>query len=490
MAGSGRLFGTAGIRGRYLRKVGPMLAYNVGLALAGYLKGEGSVIVGHDVRTTSPLLASMAASGLMAGGLDAILISTAPLPVTSYSVVKSRSRAGLMVTASHNPPWDNGIKIVDSRGMELTRDEEEMLEKIIEGGLDGYLADWHNVGTLRIEKELVNYYINDVVSRLTVEPRGQLSLSVDCANGAASNVTPIILREIGVGRVFTFNCHQDGHFPGRHPEPRPDILEPVINASATLGSDALFAHDGDADRLALGVPGYGFVKQDLVIALLAMWKLSTRKGGTVVVSVDVGLEVEEVVSELGGNIVRSRLGKIHERLLREPNAVIAAEPWKLIDPEWGVWVDGIYQAALLAHISLSTGKSMKDLLDLLPFYPSIRVSYVFSSETDRDRVYETAAEEISSIMSRNAVRVMPVDGIRIDYEDGSWILLRRSGTEMKIRLYAQARTREALDSLVGKSEDLILRAAKGLGASVASIERHLSLPPGGVSRESRIRSVL
>ncbi|BAA81448.2 phospho-sugar mutase [Aeropyrum pernix K1] len=488
MAGNVRLFGTAGIRGRYLRKVTPLLAYQVGLALAGYVGSGGSIVVAHDVRTTSPLLASMAASGVMAGGVDAILVGQVPLPAASYSVVRSGSKSGIMVTASHNPPWDNGIKIVDSRGMELTRSEEEELESIIEDGVEGFLADWNSVGILRIEKEMLNYYMEDIVARTAVDGETSLSMAVDCANGAASGVTPIVLRSIGVRRVYTFNCHPDGYFPGRHPEPRPDVLEPFIKSSSILGVQAFIAHDGDADRTALGVPGYGFVKQDLVIALLSWWKLRERKG-SVVVSVDVGIEVEEVVEELGGRIVRSRLGKIHEKLLQEANAVLAAEPWKLIDPDWGLWVDGVYQAALLAHISLATGKTPRELLDMLPYYPSARVSYVLGGENERDRLYEDVVEKLSHSLTGNAVRILPIDGVRIDYEDRSWLLFRKSGTEPKLRVYAQAREKERLVELLSRIHSMVSGEASRTGIKLVSKEEHVSLPPGG-ARGFRGRSAL
>lgn len=448
----------------------------------------GSIVVAHDVRTTSPLLASMAASGVMAGGVDAILVGQAPLPAASYSVVRSGSKAGIMVTASHNPPWDNGIKIVDGKGMELTRIEEEELESIIEAGVEGYLADWNSVGILRIEREMLSYYMEDIIARASVKGGGDLSVAVDCANGAASGVTPIILRSIGVSRVYTLNCHPDGHFPGRHPEPRPDVLKPFIKASSALGVHAFIAHDGDADRTALGVPGYGFVKQDLVIALLAWWKLREKRG-SVVVSVDVGSEVEEVVEELGGSIIRSRLGKIHEKLLQEADAVLAAEPWKLIDPDWGLWVDGIYQAALIAHISLSTRKSPRELLDMLPYYPSARVSYVLGGENERDRLYEQVVEELSHSLTGSAVGILPIDGVRIDYEDGSWLLVRKSGTEPKLRVYAQAREEERLVNLLARVHRIVAETASRAGIRLSSKEEHISLPPGG-SRGFRGRNAL
>ncbi len=473
-----RLFGTAGIRGPYLSRVTPRLAYKLGLALAAML-GDGSATVGYDVRTTSPLLASMAASGLMAGGVDAIMLGVVPLPVASYSVPRTNSRVGVMVTASHNPPPDNGLKVIGETGMEFTASMEEELEALMEREEQSLLAPWDRVGRLLSGSEVRDYYMEDLVARLVPDgARRRPFLAVDCASGAASRVTPLVLRRLGVERLVTFNCQEDGLFPGRQPEPRPDVLKPFIDAAVGLGAEALLAHDGDADRLALGVPGYGFVKQDLVIALLAWWKLRDSPG-TIIVSVDVGLEVQEVVEEMGGRLVRARLGKIHEKLLEEEGAVLAAEPWKLIDPAWGRWVDGIYQAGLITHISMVEGRSIRELLDMLPFYPSARVSFKVPGEAERDRLYEALIEEFTARFSRNAVNIIAIDGVRVEYEDGSWVLLRRSGTEPKVRAYMQARSSDKLEAMLSALKDLVLRQSQRLGIRLLAVEEHVSHPPGG-----------
>jgi len=474
-----RLFGTAGIRGPYLEKVTPELAYEVGLATAYYVGGEGSATIGHDTRTTSPLLAQLAAGGLMAGGLDAIYVGLAPTPVLAFSVPHTSSRTGIMITASHNPPPDNGIKIFDSNGMEYTvRMEREIEYLVFNGDRRRMHASWDKVGRLTMGQEIVEDYKRKLVERLwTREAKIDLRVAVDCANGAASSVTPEILRKIGARRVISVNCHHDGTFPGRHPEPRPDVIEPYARYAGELGVHVLFAHDGDADRLAVAIPGLGFVKQDILIALFAWWKLRERKG-TIIVSIDVGNEVEEIVESMGGRIVRAKLGKLHERLKETPGALLAAEPWKLIDPEWGPWVDGIYQAALLTRISLETGEDPAKLVRRMPFYPSARISFKLESEEAKERVYPGIEEEAKSTLTKNAVRILTLDGIRIDYDDRSWILLRTSGTEPKIRLYAQAPTRDKLLELVEAGKSIVLRNAQKAGINVVGVEEHIDLGDG------------
>jgi len=471
-----RYFGTAGIRGRYLEKVTPELAYKVGLSVAAYVGGEGSATIGYDVRTTSPLLAQLAAAGVMAGGLDAINLGLVPTPTLAYSVPHTKSRAGIMITASHNPPPDNGIKVFDESGMEYTVSMEQALEEFILNGDTRRLhAPWDGVGRLVGGEEILEDYMRALSARMRVpSPRMELRVAVDCANGTASGVTPRIVREIGAKQVVSINCHHDGFFPGRHPEPRPDAIRPYIASASTLGVHALLAHDGDADRLALAVPGIGFVKQDLLIALFAWYKLRERRG-TIIVSVDVGIEVEEIVESMGGRLVRSKLGKLHEKLKETPGALIAAEPWKLIDPSWGPWVDGIYQAALVTKISLEEGEPPGSIIRRFPFYPSARISIRLSSDEDKARIYPLIEEKAKTVMSKGATRILEIDGVRIEYGDSSWVLFRASGTEPKIRIYAQARSKTRLEELVQEAKKLVIQAAAQAGVQLLGIEEHIDV---------------
>ncbi|MCE4624295.1 MAG: phosphopentomutase/phosphoglucosamine mutase [Desulfurococcales archaeon] len=475
-----RLFGTAGVRGPYLDKVTPELAYRIGLAVAYYVGGEGNAAMAHDTRTTSPLLAQVAAAGMMAGGLNAIFLGLAPTPVLAFSVPYTESKAGIMITASHNPPPDNGIKLFDSSGMEYTVPMEKDIEDLVFNGDTRRMhATWDRVGRLTLGQEVIEEYKRKLVDMLHVKkPKIKLAVAVDCANGASSGVTPEVIRKIGVPKVMSLNCHPDGLFPGRYPEPRKDVVEPIARYAGELGAHILFAHDGDADRLAAAIPGLGFIKQDLLIALFSWWKLRDRRG-TIIISVDVGNEVEDIVERMGGRIVRAKLGKLHERLKETPGALLAAEPWKLIDPQWGPWVDGIYQAALLVRISLEEGETPERLIRRLPFYPSARISFKLRNDDDKDKVYPFIEEEVKTTLTKNAVKILTIDGIRIDYDDRSWILLRTSGTEPKIRLYAQGSSRERLMELIEAAKGIVKKNADRVGVRIIGVEEHLDVDPLG-----------
>jgi len=365
--------------------------------------------------------------------------------------------------------------VFDEEGMEYTRSMEDELESIIFEESEASLhAPWDRVGRLVHGSEVVEEYIRDLVDRMSVpQPRYRPTVAVDCANGAASHVTPRVLREMGA-RVLSLNCHPDGFFPGRLPEPRPDVLRKYTEALPSLAVEALLAHDGDADRLALVLPARGFVKQDLLIALFAMEKLRERRG-TIIVSVDVGLEVEDVVEKYGGRLIRAKLGKTHEKLRETPGALMAAEPWKLIDPSWGPWVDGIYQAALLVKISMSEGIPLDRLIGQLPFYPSIRMSVRLAGDPDKIALYEALKERILAGMDGEPVRVLEIDGVRAEFKDRSWILVRPSGTETKLRIYAQAMDRRRLLDIVERVRRLMSEAAEAGNVRIRGVEEQLNL---------------
>ncbi|MEB3846806.1 MAG: hypothetical protein GSR74_02385, partial [Desulfurococcales archaeon] len=153
----------------------------------------------------------------------------------------------------------------------------------------------------------------------------------------------------------------------------------------------------------------------------------------------------------------------------------AAEPWKLIDPSWGPWVDGIYEAALLARISLEEGETLQGLIYRLPFYPSARINIKLSKDEEKLKLYPLLEERVKAVLTKDAQDILEIDGIRISYKDSSWILVRASGTEPKIRIYAQALSKRRLLELISRAKQLVYEAASGLGIQLQGVEEHIDL---------------
>ncbi|WP_042667023.1 phosphoglucomutase [Desulfurococcus amylolyticus] len=462
-----RLFGTAGIRMKYPEELDPILAYRIGLSLGRLGLSDTSHLV-YDTRTTSHVLVHALVSGITAGGIDASIIGLAPTPVAGYAGLKYKS-IGISVTASHNPPEYNGFKFYDVEGYEFTRELEKKIEELVSTPLKP--VEWNKSAKSNHDPLPLDNYIKDLVESSTpVKKAWQPKVVIDCANGASYHVTPLVTRLLG-GIPITVNCSPDGFFPGRPPEPRKDVLEKLLPLYGSVEPAVILAHDGDADRLAVLDRHAGFIRQDRLLALFAKILLEERRG-LVIVSVDTGRVIEEVVEEAGGRLERYILGKTHERVkeLGASNVIMAGEPWKLIDTSWGTWVDGVRQAALLVKLIIERGKPLVKILEeeKIPDYPWDRRSYVLDPPEVRVDVYRELVEELKGRLGEPS-NIINVDGYRFEYHDGSWVLIRISGTEPKIRLYAEAETLERLREITETVDELVKKIASLKNARVASI---------------------
>lgn len=452
-----KLFGTAGIRGPIIGKVTPELVLKFGLSLATFLGNKGVVATGHDTRTSSIMLKHSLLSGLLAGGCNALDLGLIPMPVLSYFCNHSDVDAGVMITASHNPPEDNGLKCLAPEGMEYVPSEEEALENLILG--NKYRAvPWNKIGESREIENAVRSYSDAIFNRVGQLGKKPLRVVVDCANGTAYNLIPTLLQRMGCS-LTTLNVKPNGHFPGRMPEPKPEnlweIMETVPRVKAAIG----FAYDTDADRIAIIDEHGGFVSQSRVIALFAKEAVEAH-GGTVVTSVDASLCIDEAVEKAGGRVERTRLGQIHVPLREKKNIIFCGEPWKLMDLSWGPWVDGIYSTARMVKMLSEKGVAVSQLFSEIPEYPWSRLSTPCP-----DELKSLAMSKIEDVLLKETgvKEVWTFDGIRLNYEDRSWLLIRPSGTTPHIKIYCEARTRKRLKELVAFGTKTARKAIKQAG---------------------------
>jgi phosphomannomutase len=454
-----KLFGTSGIRGGIDSKVTVDLALGLGRGLGSLLKGRGTVGVGIDARTSREMLRGAFVSGVLSTGVDVIDLGIAPMPTVAYHSSATGVSASVIITASHNPPTDNGFKFFLS-GREFIRSEEEFLEARI-SDREFIKADWQGIGQIR-HLDIRNQYLNRV-KEFTLS-RGGISkgtkILVDAANGAATNYTPHLLRKLGFS-VTTVNAHQDGHFPGRPAEPSPKNLKDTMKMTADSDFSAALCHDGDGDRLAVIDEDGKFLDQNRVIALFARDEVQRRGGGTVVVSIDTSSVIDEVVRAEGGEVVRAPLGSLQEVLAvrTDSSVVFASEPWKPIFAELGPWMDGVTGAARFAQMIDELGEgSCSKLMKSIPEYPILRDNIPCPDEIKPrflPMIKKMLVPEISDIE-----QILEEDGIRIERKDGSYLLVRVSGTEPKARIYIGAKNQATLDKLAKLSMDIMKRAVE------------------------------
>jgi len=444
-----KLFGTSGIRGD-LNRVSPELAMELGLAVATSLKNYGDVAVAHDARTSSPYLRHAVSSGLMAGGCKAVQFGMVPTPVLAFGTRENNLNAGIMITGSHNPPTDNGLKCYNSEGREYTGDEEAILEELILK--DSYrTVPWDRVESAITRQDVVDDYVRAVLSDIKPVER-LLHVVVDCGNGVGSNVTPRLLSRLGC-KVTAINANIDGTFPSRPPEPTPKTLSDTSRLVPELGADLAVAHDSDADRLSVLDEKGRYVTNDRLLAFFAKILLQQYGPGKIMTSVDTSPRIDEVAERYGGRVERTRLGKTHEALASGgEKPILCCEPWKIIDVHWGCWGDGIYAACKLVRQLSEERGPLSKLLEDIPDYPQRRLAFPCPDHI-KHKAIETIKAKVTT--EKHVKDVWTYDGIRVNYMDGSYALLRPSGTEPKIRVYCEAKSNNNLKKLVDKCTALV-----------------------------------
>jgi len=449
------LFGTAGIRGDAQSRVTPELALAVGRAVGSLVRSEfdtseQSVVIGRDGRVTGPSLAAAAESGVLSGGVSVTRVGVLPTPALAFA---SQGRTGIMLTASHNPPTDNGIKVLHD-GVELDQSFESTVEATVER--EAPPTNWDEWGATTTESVLPAYRsaVTNYASQFGADPT-ELKVAVDCGNGMAALATPHVLRKQGA-HVVTLNGNVDGHFPGRPSKPTPETLGDLRAFVQSSDADFGIAHDGDADRIVL-IDGEGdVVHEDTVVALLAehYTTASAADDPVVVTTPNASARIDERVRSAGGRVERVRLGALHEGIAAAENhgatVVFAAEPWKHIHTSFGGWIDGVTSAAVLTRLIAASGlDALREPVNERPY----RKVSIDCPDDRKTPAMSTLTETLPEAFSDGTVETE--HGVRIELADGSWILVRPSGTEPYIRLYAES---ESVDELVATAHEVITSA--------------------------------
>lgn len=420
-----RLFGTNGVRGVVGKDLTPELVMVIGQSLGSMRKGR--IAVGRDTRTSGEMFVRALKAGLLSVGCDVVDCGILPTPALQY-IVKEEFSAGAMITASHNPPEYNGVKIIEPDGTEMGDEETIKLEEKIFNRVFS-VEPWDRTGKETQEPGLLTNYITAITGSFPGKPGNGMTVVVDPGSGPACLTTPRILTDLGC-RVLTINAIMDGTFPGRLPEPS---IEGLKNCAALVtGSGAAFgvAHDGDADRAVFIDEKGRFVEENLQFALIAR-HICRQKTGIVVTPVSTGQVAEDVVKEEHSSIEYTPVGSIYvartmRSLIDRGKPVIFGGEGNggLIFPEHQFCRDGGMTAAMMVSLLASTGKKLSELIDALPPRTIIKEKIVT----------QKGAEIIRSLKSAfSSEKIDDTDGVKIS-RSGSWALIRASGTEPIIRV--------------------------------------------------------
>ncbi|MFC6718291.1 phosphoglucosamine mutase [Natrialbaceae archaeon GCM10025810] len=438
------MFGTSGIRGQVGRDVTASLALSVGRAVG--TAGYDRVVVGRDVRESGATLLDALSAGLRECGSDVVDVGVEATPTIARAVEWLEADAGVVITASHNPPTDNGIKLWTPSGKAFGPERRAEITEIVE--FESYdLAAWDGLGE-RTARTGARAHHREAL-RSAVDVDDSLEVVVDVGNGAGA-ITAEALAELGC-HVTTLNGQPDGSFPGRPSEPTAETLEALQTVVAGTDADVGIAHDGDADRMVAVDETGTFVPKDSLLALFA--REAAEDGTRVAAPVDTSLAVEDTLSAVGASLTRTRVGDVYvaERAT-EPDVVFGGEPsgaW--IWPEQTLCPDGPLAACRLVELVADRGP-LSELVASIETYPIRRTSVDVG---DKRAVMEAVRSRV--LESYDDVDAM--DGVRVDVGDG-WFLLRASGTQPLVRVTAEARAEERADVLFEEARAIVTDAAE------------------------------
>ena len=425
-------FGTAGIRGVYGQEVSIRETISVCFAV-NRLLGEGRFGLGYDSRRTSVVLANVASSAMNWYGSDVEDYGLIPTPVLAFNIKNSKLHAGFSITASHNPPEYAGVKVFGTDGIEFSLEAEHRLEQLLQES-EVYTKKDEELGSFgsTFENEEAIFSYKETALKRFTPGKKSFKILVDCANGTAGGVTPSILSDLG-HHVVTVNSHPSESFPGRMPEPMPETLGEVALLSKSIGADFTIAHDGDADRLVM-IDDLGRIVPDYALSTLVLKIVAEKmKKGNVIVSVNSSSALEKTAKELGCTVQRSRLGKTFEELYKK-HGIYASEPSKIVDPRWGYWEDGIYASILISQYLSENNLSLSKAVEWIPVYYNYQRNLQIPAILD----HSCARSKMTQRFAGRVEKFDELDGVKLYLKNGSWLMMRSSGTERKVRVYAES----------------------------------------------------
>ncbi len=445
-----KLFGSSGIRGVANTEITPILAQRLGSAIATIHEG-GEFVVGRDARVTGPMLEAALSAGITACGGDVKLVGLLPTPVIAWLTRELEADAGVTISASHNPPQYNGLKVFNARGMSLTEKEQAPVESLMQGGEVDY-APWDGVGSADAT-EAAWMYLDALQEGVELGREWKIACDLFC--GVTGTIAADAFEAVGLHATL-INGNPDGHFPAGDPEPTTENLRRLGAYMKATGAEVGFGFDGDGDRMMAVDESGTPVSGDRLLAAYAGHAVGREGKGVVVTHVGASMCVEDMVEAAGGKVVRVRVGDayITEEMKRR-KAVFGGEPigaWVL--PEVHMCPDGILSALKLLEALEERDMTLSQFASEVPEYPT-RSAKV--EVPDKARVMKGVEQSYRRVFGEAAVN--RVDGVRLQLPEG-WILIRASGTEPLIRLTAEGRDEKATISLLERGRELVREASK------------------------------
>lgn len=446
----GRLFGTDGVRGVANQELTPELAYKLGRAGA-FVLTEGThkpkIIVGMDTRISGYMLEAALVSGILSVGAEAVCLGVVPTPAVAYLTRKYGADAGVVISASHNPVEDNGIKFFNGQGYKLSDELEDKIESVIESNFEGVPSPvGADLGRRVVEESALDDYVEFAKSTVDGNLKG-LKIALDCANGASYESAVVTFRQLGA-EVVVINNDPDGvninaNCGSTHPE---ELMDYVVKKRCDLG----LAFDGDADRcLAVDEKGK-LISGDFILAICGKYLKDQGKlnKNVLVVTVMSNLGLDLALREEDIATIKTKVGDryVLEEMLKEEYSLGGEQSGHIIFLEHNTTGDGLVTGLQLAAVVKKSGKKLSELASMMTELPQVLVNAKVPN--NMKDIHETDFEIVEAIKE-----------IEEKLHGCGRVLIRPSGTEPLVRVMLEGKVQSELDEMAHSLANLIEKKA-------------------------------
>jgi phosphomannomutase / phosphoglucomutase len=436
-----KFFGTNGIRGVFSEDFTLEFVHDMTLAIGTYFE-KGPVLIGYDGRDSSPVICKVVSSTLNSIGIDCNIAGIIPTPCLEFAVKTLGYTGGIMITASHNPPQYNGIKPAASDGVEISREDELVIEDIYLQ--KSWIKNPENWGTTGKEEQAIDVYLKGIISHVDsklIESK-RFKVVLDLGNGAQAVSAPDFCEMLQC-ETFLINQNIDGTFPGRGSEPTPQNLSELSESVIKNNADVGIAFDGDGDRSIFCDDKGNILTGDKSALALTRHILKKNPNSLVVTCLNSGSNTEVLAKEFNSKVIRTKVGSVEvSRKMVPIDALIGFEEnGGFMYGKHNQVRDGCMTLALMLELLATSNQTLYDNIISLP-----------QSFTTKDKV-ACSPENVSKLISSlkdEFPNSDTTDGIKITIDLKNWVMIRPSGTEPIVRVYAEAESQEKLDDLMSE----------------------------------------
>ncbi|MDH5403531.1 MAG: hypothetical protein OEZ01_18275 [Candidatus Heimdallarchaeota archaeon] len=445
------LFATSGIRGKSNHVITPELGIRVGRAVANHvntnLKTNAAVIIGFDNRRNSHSIANTIAAGLSSSGRD-VLIFNAPIPTPKliFSTIKNEAAAGIMITGSHLPADENGILLFETDGRYYKGILNEDNIQLVNWDLLGRITNIENI------EDNYETFLRKIAQNNLVD--NKMNILVDPAHGPIKDYLQLAIKPY-CNNILKINWEDDDRLPGRPSEPTSSNLTKTRLALTSSKSDLAISTDMDGDRVIFTSHSGATISGDYIGALFAReyWKNNPNK--PIVVPINTSAIIKFTAEKYNGKIIYCKVGppSIINSILENNVDFAFEETGKYIFTEYAIWPDSVISTIKLLKLMNESGQNLDELLHEFPTFYQVKEK-VPCVRNKADEVMKILITEIDKLFTENKI-VNTLDGIRVDFSNNSWFIIRPSGTEDYIRIFTEHNTLESSKELNNTCQKMI-----------------------------------